>query len=50
MGKLKRFKHIALRCEKTAENYTFFVAFALILIDAVHRAWVSARQRGTTLR
>jgi hypothetical protein len=28
MGKLKRFKRIALRCEKTAENYAAFVAFA----------------------
>ncbi len=38
MGKLKRFKRIALRCEKTAENYASFVAFAcaLILIKSVH--------------
>jgi transposase len=40
MGKLKRFKRIALRCEKTAENYGALVAFAcgLILIKSVHTA------------
>ena len=27
VGKLKRFKRIALRCEKTAQNYGSFVAF-----------------------
>jgi transposase len=32
MGKLKRFKRIALRCEKTAKNYGSFVAFACALI------------------
>jgi transposase len=26
IGKLKRFKRIALRCEKTARNYDSFVA------------------------
>ena len=40
MGKLKRFKRIALRCEKTAENYASLVAFAcaLILAKSVHTA------------
>ena len=40
MGKLKRFKRIALRCEKTATNYASFVAFAcgLILVKTVHTA------------
>jgi transposase len=40
VGKLKRFKRIALRCEKTARNYVSFVAVALgfILIKSVHRA------------
>ena len=40
MGKLKRFKRIALRCEKTAQNYAAFVAFAcgLILVKSVHTA------------
>jgi transposase len=40
MGKLKRFKRIALRCEKTAENYASIVAFAcgLILAKSVHTA------------
>ena len=38
MGKLKRFKRIALRCEKTAENYSALVAFActIILVKSVH--------------
>ena len=37
VGKLKRFKRIALRCEKTAQNYGSFVALALgfILIKIV---------------
>ncbi len=40
VGKLKRFKRIALRCEKTAKNYGSFVALALgfILIKSVHTA------------
>ena len=40
IGKLKRFKRIALRCEKTAKNYGSFVAFAcaIILIKSVHTA------------
>ncbi len=40
IGKLKRFKRIALRCEKTAENYASLLAFAcgLILVKSVHRA------------
>jgi len=40
MGKLKRFKRIALRCEKTAQNYASFVAFAcgIILAISVHTA------------
>ena len=40
VGKLKRFKPIALRCEKTAQNYASFVALALgfILIKSVHTA------------
>ena len=40
IGKLKRFKRIALRCEKTAENYASFIAFAcgLILVKSVHTA------------
>jgi hypothetical protein len=37
---VKRFKRIALRCEKTAQNYGSFVALALgiILIKSVHTA------------
>ena len=38
VGKLKRFKRIALRCEKTALNYGSFVAlaFGFILVKSVH--------------
>ena len=32
VGKLKRFKRIALRCEKTARNYGSFVALACAVI------------------
>ena len=40
VGKLKRFKRIALRCEKTAHNYGSFVALVLgfILVKSVHTA------------
>ena len=40
IGKLKRFKRVALRCEKTAESYAAVVAFAcsLILVKSVHTA------------
>ena len=40
VAKLKRFKRIALRCEKTAQNYRSFVALVLgyILIKSVHTA------------
>ena len=40
IGKLKRFKRVALRCEKTAANYAAIVAFAcaLILVKSVHTA------------
>ena len=40
MGKLKRFKRVALRCEKTAESYNAIVAFActMILVKSVHTA------------
>ena len=40
VGKLKRFKRVALRCEKTARNFASFVAIALaiILIKSVHTA------------
>ena len=38
VGKIKRFKRIALCCEKTAKNYASFVALAcgFILIKSVH--------------
>jgi transposase len=38
VGKLKRFKRIALRCEKTAQNYGSILALALgfILVKSVH--------------
>jgi hypothetical protein len=40
VGKLKRYKRIALRCEKTARNYSSSVglACAFILIKSVHTA------------
>jgi transposase len=40
VGKLKRFKRVVLRCEKTAQNYGSIVALALgfILIKSVHTA------------
>ena len=40
MGKIKRFKRIALRCEKTATNYSSFLALVcgFILIKSVHTA------------
>jgi transposase len=38
-GKLKRFKRVAMRCEKSAQNYASFVAIAcsVILIKSIHR-------------
>jgi transposase len=38
VGKLKRFKRVALRCEKTAQNYGSVIALALgfILVKSVH--------------
>jgi hypothetical protein len=38
IGKLKRFKRVALRCEKTVQNYGSLVAFALglIIVKSVH--------------
>ena len=40
IGKLKRFKRIALRCEKTAASYAALISFAcgLIIIKSVHTA------------
>jgi transposase len=40
VGRLKRFKRIALRCEKTDTNFASFVALALgfILVKSVHTA------------
>jgi len=40
IGKLKRFKRVALRCEKTARNFASLVALAagFILIKSVHTA------------
>ena len=39
IGKLKRFKRVALRCEKTVESYSA-IAFActMILVKSVHTA------------
>ena len=40
IGKAKRFKRLALRCEKTARNYAAIVArvFMFILVQSVHTA------------
>lgn len=40
IGKLKRFKRIALRCEKTAQNFAAFISLACTFIRAksVHTA------------
>ncbi len=40
VGKLKRFKRVALRCEKTVQNYGSVVALALgfILVKSAHTA------------
>jgi transposase len=40
IGKAKRFKRLALRCEKTKQNYASIVAlvFMFILIKSVHIA------------
>ena len=40
MGKLKRFKRVALRCEKTARNFRSIVALAatFVLLKSVHMA------------
>ena len=40
VGKIKRFKRIALRCEKTAQNFAAFIslACAFILVKSVHTA------------
>jgi transposase len=40
VGKLKRFKRIALRCEKTQTNFASFVALAIgfIWVQSVHTA------------
>lgn len=40
IGKLKRFKRIALRCDKTAVSYSAFISFAcaMMLIKSVHTA------------
>ena len=40
IGKLKRFKRVALRCEKTARNFRSVVALAaaFVLIKSVHTA------------
>lgn len=43
VGKLKRFKRIALRCEKTKRNFASFVALAagFILVKSVHTAYLT---------
>jgi hypothetical protein len=40
IGKLKRFKRVAMRCEKTDISYSAIISFAcgLILVKSVHTA------------
>jgi len=40
IGKIKRFKRVALRCEKTAHNFAAFISLActFILVKSVHTA------------
>ena len=40
IGKLKRFKRVAMRCEKTKASYEAIISFActMILVKSVHRA------------
>jgi hypothetical protein len=40
IAKLKRFKRVALRCDKTVRSYGAFIAFAcgIIWVKSVHRA------------
>ena len=40
VGKFKRFKRIALRCEKTAQNFAAFISLAgtFISVKSVHTA------------
>ena len=40
IGKLKRFKRAAMRCEKTDVGYSAFIGFAcgLLLVKSVHTA------------
>ena len=49
VGKVKRFKRIALRCEKTARNFASLLALAcaFILIKSVHTAWPCRRTGGS---
>jgi hypothetical protein len=41
IGKLKRFKRVAMRCEKTKLSFASLVAwaFAIISVKSVHMAW-----------
>jgi hypothetical protein len=51
IGRLKRFKRIALRCEKTAQNFAAFISLACTSIRAksVHTASVSVRDHFLSL-
>jgi len=42
-GKLKRCKRVALRCEKTKQNFTFIVALTagFSLAKSTHTGWLS---------
>ena len=49
VGKLKRFKRIALRCEKTARNYGSFVALASASSSSNPSTRPRRRSKGGTL-
>jgi transposase len=40
IGKIRRFKRVAMRCEKTQQNYAAFIQLACVflLVKSVHRA------------
>jgi hypothetical protein len=49
IGKLKRFKRVAMRCEKTDISYSAIISFAcgLMLVKSVHRAYYQVALRLT---
>ncbi|WP_234811286.1 transposase [Xaviernesmea oryzae] len=50
VGKLKRFKRVALPCDKTKRNFAAIVALAagFTLVKSVHTAWPGIRHEAFT--